>query len=153
MTLIVKSGDLFSAEADALVNPVNCVGVMGAGVAREFAKRYPEMLLVYKVMCGNKRLRPGMVWAWEASPIILCVATKDHFRNRSRIAWIDEAAQNLIGVAEYLELKSVAMPAIGCGLGGLDWDLVEDVLLDHLEDSPIEFRVLIPESGGSAGSR
>ncbi len=122
----LKRGDLLQADAQALVNTVNCVGVMGAGLALQFRKAFPEMFRAYKDLCGHGELQPGrmMVFSLER-PIgpsyIINFPTKRHWREKSRIEDIDAGLLALVEEIQSRGIRSVAIPPLGCGLGGLDW--------------------------------
>jgi O-acetyl-ADP-ribose deacetylase (regulator of RNase III) len=139
------TADLFETEADALVNPVNCVGVMGSGVAAEMRARFPAMYRRYREHCQLRRFKPGMAWVWAGVPAIVCLATKDDYRNSSRYDWIEAGARRLRRIADDGRYSSIAVPRLGCGLGGLTWDRVEAILERHLADCAAE--VLIVHRG------
>lgn len=120
-------GSIFDADVEALVNPVNTVGVMGAGLAKEFKKRYPWMFHEYAAVCARHELPAGGVlvckpqpYAWDQR-LVICLASKAHFAERSRINYVDSGLRALIMELARLGIRSVAVPALGCGLGGLDW--------------------------------
>jgi O-acetyl-ADP-ribose deacetylase (regulator of RNase III) len=113
-------GDLFEEDAEALVNAVNCVGVMGGGIALAFKGRYPRMFEDYAATCRAGALRPGALHVFEeANRLIINFPTKDHFRNLSTLAYIRSGLVALEDLARSRRLSSIAMPALGCGLGGL----------------------------------
>jgi len=126
----LRDGDLLLCDAQALVNPVNCAGSMGKGLALQFARAFPANLRVYKVACENKTLRPGGLLvvpldeAGAVSRAIINFATKDDWRNGSRMEWIEAGPRALVREVRQREIRSIAIPALGCGLGGLDWMLV-----------------------------
>jgi O-acetyl-ADP-ribose deacetylase (regulator of RNase III) len=129
MTLTYSQGSIFDSGATAIVNPVNCVGVMGGGLARAFANRYPEMERDYNIYCESGLFRPGMVHSYysnlEENPIILNLPTKDDWRNPSTYEYV---RNGLVALSTYLNrfsIDSVAVPALGCGLGGLKWEVVD----------------------------
>lgn len=135
----LRKGDLFSSGADALVNPVNCVGVSGKGLAKEFAKRFKAGDRMYRNACMSGELTIGSVVVWRGSPSIIYVPTKDHWRHPSTITYVSRGLWALR--AELMTMKnfgpsfgSVAVPALGCGNGGLSWadvrPLTEKVLAD-----------------------
>lgn len=139
-----KSGDIFATGAQTLVNPVNCRGVMGAGLAKAFATRFPEIMAPYKAACTAKQLVPGNIQAIRLDPktgqrdpegslTIINFPTKDDWRDESRLEWIEAGAAKLAKFIELRGVKSIAIPQIGCGLGGLDWPVVREVLIRHLE--------------------
>lgn len=140
-------GDLFESGADALVNTINCVGVAGKGVALEFRNRYPKWFIDYKQEC-RRGIRPGDVWPWHTGTdfpprYILNFATKDHWRNPSKLVWIEEGLNNLAQKLTLLDINSVAVPALGCSNGGLSWISVAP-LFRVLESHPCEILVYRP---------
>ena len=140
MPLAIVSGDLFQRHAAALVNPVNCVGVMGAGLAKQFREVYPTCFLPYKRACSEGRLRPGKVFAWprpSAEPgfpqWIIHFPTKRNWRDKSRMADLETGLADLIRVVREKEIPSIAIPPLGAGLGGLDPAAVGKLLQERLQ--------------------
>lgn len=138
MPLIPMSGNLLDSSARGLVNPVNCVGVAGAGLARQFRTRWPDQVAEYSAFCRTGKMLPGVVHdaLIPGGKRILSVPTKKHWQDDSTIEIV---AMGLAGLKRYLEdteLVSVALPALGCGLGGLPkWQVVQ--LVRHwLGDAP-----------------
>lgn len=143
------SGNLLDDSADALVNTVNCVGVMGKGIALAFKGAYPENFTLYKAACERRYLKPGGLFASETGLMfgpkqILNVATKDDWRNPSRIVWIESAAPAIRRHCETRGLTSVAVPALGCANGGLPWNGVRAILEDAFRGSAVDFRIYLP---------
>lgn len=133
--------DLLDSVAQGLVNPVNCVGVAGAGLALQFRKRWPEQVAEYSVYCRDGRLRPGVIHdaLLPDGRRILSLPTKRHWRDRSNLA---DVATGLIGLRHYCEetgLASVALPPVGCGLGGLAVKDVADLVSTYLKKDDIVF--------------
>lgn len=125
-------GNLFEVKAEALINAVNCVGVMGKGIALQFKQKFPKDYFdAYKLACQNGELAIGKVQVYDlknaqANPhFIINFPTKKHWRELSRIEDIESGLRNLVEAVERYEIKSIAMPALGCGLGGLDYDEVK----------------------------
>lgn len=117
-----KDGDIFEDDADVLVNPVNCVGVMGKGLALEFKHRFPSMYDEYRKACDQKKMFPGgVLGVVDGGHTVVCLATKKHWRNPSEILWIILGLAKLKGMMKDYALDSVAIPMLGCGCGGLDW--------------------------------
>lgn len=121
MPLIPTEGDLLNCKAQGLVNAVNCVGVAGAGLARQFRDRWPVQVAEYAAFCRTGKMRPGVVHdaLLPDGRRILSVPTKRHWRDASRL---EDVSLGLAGLKKYLDetgLVSVALPALGCGLGGL----------------------------------
>ena len=129
------SGSLFDQPYDAIVNAVNCVGVMGKGLALEFKNRYPDNYNDYRSVCLKRALQPGRlhITHFPNEPIIINFATKDHWRNPSELSYIKEGAALLaLYLKQTPEIKSIAIPKLGCGLGGLSWSEVRPILEKNL---------------------
>lgn len=140
MSITFKTGDLFLDKSEALVNTVNCVGVMGKGVALEFKRIWPENYQVYKQACDAKQLRPGQMLIFEiknlfekAEPkFIVNFPTKDHWKSKSKLEYISEGLDALASDIKKYQIKSIALPPLGCGNGGLDWNIVRPMIVDRL---------------------
>lgn len=132
MTLHYVSGNILTSSCDALVNPVNCVGVMGKGLALQFKRAYPEMFDIYREACRQQQLRVGkcQVVAISDNPrrYVINFPTKGHWCDISRLAWIDLGLEDLCVHAVALGLKSIAIPRLGCGEGKLAWERVHALL-------------------------
>jgi len=130
--IVEKRGDIFDVEVDALVNPVNCVGVMGKGLALEFKKRFPGNYQSYKAACSSGYLKPGdMHIAITDCPYpkyIINFPTKDDWRNPSKLEYIQTGLTSLIDCIGRLDIRSISLPALGCGNGNLSWDSVRPLL-------------------------
>ena len=147
--VVFKRGNIFDeADADALVNPVNCVGVMGAGLALQFRKRYPEMFQAYRKACAASMVRVGKMNVYETKGqfprYIINFPTKQHWRNPSKLEYIQTGLHDLIRILKDLKIGKVAIPPLGCGLGGLPWDVVRKILVYALKDVP-EIEVVVFE--------
>lgn len=119
-------GDLLKAHADALVNTVNCVGVMGKGVALQFKRAFPENFRIYKRACDVGQVTTGRVLVVDcldgSTPrFIVNFPTKIHWRDDSRLAWIRSGLEDLVRQVAGRGIRSIALPPLGCGNGGLDW--------------------------------
>ncbi|GAB4297643.1 MAG: hypothetical protein Fur0034_07840 [Desulfuromonadia bacterium] len=139
-------GDLFASQAQTLVNTVNCVGVMGKGVALEFKKRWPAMFENYQRRCGLKQVRLGEPYLYRdtAGASIINFPTKDHWRSPSRIADIASGLDYLMAHAKDWGIRSLAMPPLGCGNGGLEWSEVGPLIYRKLRDAPFDVEVYAP---------
>lgn len=142
-------GDIFDSPAQVLVNPVNCHGAMGAGLAKQFWNRYPEIDPPYRVACRARTLRPGTVLLLSARDgrTIANLPTKDHWRNPSHL---DDVRQGLRALNRALAqggFTSVAVPALGTGLGGLDWRDVEPALRQELDIDGLTMELYPPRKG------
>lgn len=143
MTLRYKVGNIVDAPEEVLVNAVNCVGTMGAGVALAFKQRWPDMFLYYQESCRSGELRRGEidVYVPEHGPTIINAATKEHWRSRSKIQDIEVCVDSILSYAQAVGARSVALPKLGCGLGGLAWDNVRLIYEEVLVPSRIDFVV------------
>ncbi len=144
--MIVQVGNLFSSRAQTLVNPVNCVGVMGKGLALEFKRRYPAMFQEYRYLCAAHQLRPGEPYLYRDlnGASILNFPTKDHWRNPSELRTIVSGLQWFRARYRIFGIQSIAFPALGCGNGGLPWETVGPVLYRYLRDLPIPVELYAP---------
>ena len=129
MPVTIKTGNIFDEPVEALVNPVNLSGVMGAGLALRFKELYPGNVGAYVRACGTGRLRLGRVHVYETGlphpSFIINFPTKRHWLDPSRLEDIDAGLEALVSEVKWHHIQSIAVPALGCGLGGLRW---EDVL-------------------------
>lgn len=145
MSITFIKGGIMTSSCQTLVNPVNCVGVMGKGLALQFKERYPQMFEKYKYYCDKKLLRPGMLWIYTANDgkKVLCFPTKDDWKNPSKVEWIEEGLKKFCDVYKEKKILSAAFPLLGAGCGGLK----ESVSLRLLEtylcnvEIPIEIYV------------
>ena len=135
------SGDILTAPAEALVNTVNCVGVMGRGIALQFKNAYPDNFKAYAAACSRGEVQPGKMLTFEtgkfAPKYIINFPTKRHWRGKSRIEDIDIGLQALAAEINKRKIKSIAIPPLGSGLGGLNWLDVRPKIekaLAHLDD-------------------
>lgn len=127
------NGNIFQSKADALVNPTNCAGTMGAGLALEFKKLYPTNFLLYKQACDEKRLRPGKVLTViDKGKYIINFPSKDHYKDPSQYQYIQSGLEALIESCNINKIVAVAMPKVGCGLGGLNWEIVKTIIIKTL---------------------
>jgi O-acetyl-ADP-ribose deacetylase (regulator of RNase III) len=122
----LTQGDLLKQDAEALVNAVNCVGVMGRGIALQFRKAFPENFKVYEHACKRGEVRPGSMLVfqthWLKNPsYVINFPTKRHWRDPSRITDIESGLDALVAEVKRLGIHTIAIPALGCGLGGLEW--------------------------------
>ncbi|WP_233875275.1 macro domain-containing protein [Paraburkholderia adhaesiva] len=144
-------GNILYVDVEAVVNPVNCVGVMGRGLALQFKEMFPENFEAYATACVRGEVRPGQVFVFKRDPpenpqYIINFPTKRHWRDRSLIEDIDAGLADLVNVLRYWDIRSIAIPPLGCGLGGLDWVKVRPRIELAMERIPHVY-VLLSESG------
>lgn len=140
--ITILNKNLFEVNADVHVNTVNCYGVMGKGIALQFKEKYPEMFEQYKMYCSIDRLDPGELHLYETKTdnpkYVFNAATKDHWKDNSSYAWIHNCLVNIRHWCKEFDCKSVAMPYLGCGNGGLDKEIVEKMIRSAFEKEEIE---------------
>lgn len=124
-----KSGNIFDEDVEALVNTVNCVGVMGRGIALQFKKTFPENYKAYAAACKRGEVKPGQMFVYEIERLtypryIINFPTKRHWRTRSRLDDIESGLEALANEIHVRNIHSIAIPPLGSGLGGLDWTQV-----------------------------
>lgn len=149
MAIKFQVGNMFSASVEAIINTVNCVGVMGKGVALEFKRRWPDNFKEYKKLCDAKLLRPGQLFIFQNEEIfsesnpkfLINFPTKLHWREKSRLEYVEDGLDALIAAIDEYKIRSIALPPLGCGNGGLDWNDVKPLIqekLGHLESIDIQ---------------
>ena len=148
-----RTGNILECEADALVNTVNCVGVMGRGIALQFKKAFPENFIAYRKACERKEVQPGRMFLFETGQLtppqyIINFPTKRHWRGRSRIEEIDSGLTALVKMIRERNIRSIAVPPLGSGLGGLRWADVRPRIEAALGELK-EVQVIIFEPGGA----
>ncbi len=147
------TGDILAEDAQAIVNTVNCVGVMGRGIALQFKNAFPENYKAYVAACKRKEVQPGTMFVFETGQLtgpryIINFPTKRHWRGKSRMEDIESGLKALVQEIKELSISSIAIPPLGSGLGGLDWPQVRSRIereLRVLED----VRVIVFEPNGS----
>lgn len=143
-------GNLLEADTEALVNTVNTVGVMGKGIALMFKEAFPENYRRYREACKTGEVQVGRMFVAPGPELtgprwIINFPTKKHWRNRSRMEWLLEGLQDLRRVIQEKEIRSIAIPPLGCGNGGLDWRNVRPAIEAALNDlEPVEIHVYEP---------
>lgn len=136
--------DIFTSTADTLVCPVNTAGVMGAGLAKQFRLKFPEMHIPYIQACRSGRLRIGKLWTWRgARKSVLCFPTKGDWRCNSHIEDIIFGLRAFQRQRNYSQISHIAFPKLGCGCGGLSWNVVRLEMERYLGDLPIQIDVHI----------
>ncbi len=152
-----KRGDLLKEDTEAIVNTVNCVGVMGRGIALQFKKYFPQNFKAYAAACKHKKVRPGRMFTFEIGELtnpqyIINFPTKRHWRGASRIEDIESGLHALVEEIRKHKIRSVAIPPLGSGLGGLDWQQIRariDTILGEIDE--VQIIVYEPEGAPEAG--
>jgi len=149
----LTQGDILKARTEALVNTVNCVGVMGRGIALQFRKAFPDNFKAYKRICDREQLRPGQVFVFDLGRLeppryVINFPTKRHWRGKSKLKDIQAGLDSLLREIQTRNIRSLAVPPLGCGLGGLDWDRVRAMIEDAFACVP-EIHVEIYEPKGA----
>lgn len=135
--------DMFSFPSNyVLVNTVNCIGIMGKGIALEFKKRFPQMFKDYQLACKNKEVQIGKCWLWKNEDLfnqinIVCYPTKLHWKDSSKYEYIEKALPLFLELTKKFEY--VVIPRLGCGCGGLDWNKVKNIIFEPLNDSSVKY--------------
>ncbi|HRW99089.1 MAG TPA: macro domain-containing protein [Cyclobacteriaceae bacterium] len=130
-------GNIFESSCQTLVNTVNCVGIMGRGIALEFKNRFPEMYDEYARYCADKRIHPGVLHLWKKSePWILNFPTKNHWKYPSKIEYIEQGMAKFSATYAIKGITSIAFPELGASLGGLQWSAVKEIMYRYLERLP-----------------
>ena len=148
----LTQGDILKADAEALVNTVNCVGIMGRGIALQFKKAFANNFQAYAAACKAGQVQPGTMFVYNLNRLynprfIINFPTKRHWRNKSRIEDIQAGLTDLIQVVQQHHIQSIAIPPLGCGLGGLHWEDVKPVIIEAFQAVP-EVNVILYEPSG-----
>jgi len=144
--MLVTIGNIFESKAVTLVNTINCVGVMGKGVALEFKKRYPQMFHEYAEKCKNHEVKAGCPYYYHdlTGTSIINFPTKEHWRSPSKLSYIIDGLDWFVESYQKLGITSVAFPPLGCGNGGLSWEIVGPIMYNKLKNLPIAIEIYAP---------
>jgi O-acetyl-ADP-ribose deacetylase (regulator of RNase III) len=153
-----KTGDILTEDAEALVNTVNCVGIMGRGIALQFKNAFPENFKSYVAACKHDEVQPGRMFVFETGQLtnpryIINFPTKRHWRGKSRVEDIDAGLAALVKEIRSRNIRSIAIPPLGTGLGGLDWSEVRPRIEAALREFSDVKVVLFEPSDMSADTR
>ncbi|MDZ8053868.1 MAG: macro domain-containing protein [Aulosira sp. ZfuVER01] len=139
-------GDILESTTECLVNTVNCEGYMGKGIAYQFKLRFPENNKEYIKACRNKSLKIGTIhYFCEQGKLIINFPTKDKWRQKSKIDYIHQGLTELVKLIPILNIKSIAIPPLGCGNGGLNWTDVKPIVIKYLTPISDSIEILIYE--------
>lgn len=152
-----SNDDIFNLDVEALVNPVNCVGVMGKGLALEFKVNFYDNFLAYQEECKQNRIGIGKCFVFELSnelstfcnlKYIINFPTKITWRETSQYDYIKRGLIDLENIITNYKIKSIAIPALGCGLGQLEWEHVRQLLITHLSHfNDVNIIIIRPKKG------
>ena len=150
-------GNLLRVDAEALVNTVNCIGHMGKGIALQFKKAFPENFKAYAKVCRAHELHPGKMFIFRTGMLgnpkfVINFPTKRHWRGKAKIDDVRAGLSALVCEIRQLEIESVAIPPLGCGLGGLNWSEIRPMIEEAFHAAP-EVRVLLFEPRGAPEAR
>ena len=134
-----KNGDILREDVEAIVNTVNCVGIMGRGLALQFKNKFPQNFKEYQLACKNKEVQLGKMFVHQTGQLInpkyiINFPTKGHWKQNSKIEDISNGLDDLITIIEKYSIKSIAIPPLGSGLGGLDWKMVKKLIEKKLKN-------------------
>jgi O-acetyl-ADP-ribose deacetylase (regulator of RNase III) len=157
MSIQLTHGDLLKQDdVDAIVNTVNCVGVMGKGIALQFKNKWPENFDRYKAACNAGEVRPGKMFVFDAGAYaqphyIINFPTKDHWRGNSQMSFVEDGLCDLVAQIQRLGIKSIAVPPLGCGNGGLNWADVKLLIVAAFGSLPeVDVRLFEPGAAPNA---
>lgn len=154
----LAEGNLLEADAEALVNTVNCVGFMGKGIALQFKQAFPENFDAYQKACRAEEVQPGRMFVFETGMMtnpryIINFPTKRHWKGKSRLEDIASGLKALVAEVRRLGIRSIAVPPLGCGLGGLAWDTVRPMIEQAFANLPeVEVLLFAPKGTPEAKS-
>lgn len=152
-----KTGDILTEDAEALVNTVNCVGIMGRGIALQFKKAFPRNFEAYAAACQKQEVQPGRMLVFETRQLtnpryIINFPTKRHWRGKSRLSDIETGLSALAAEIKVRHVRSIAVPPLGSGLGGLSWFDVRPLIEDALGNLP-DLKVVVFEPKGAPDAK
>jgi len=152
MALLYQKGDIFKARTQVIVNPVNCRGVMGKGLALAFKQRYPDMFVVYQEECKTRALRIGRPTLYRAStPWILNFPTKDDWKANSKLEYLEKGLEYFVAHYEEEGITSIAFPKLGTQNGKLSWDKVRPLMEKYLGPLAIDVCIYVAEDDKEVG--
>jgi O-acetyl-ADP-ribose deacetylase (regulator of RNase III) len=160
MPIEITRGDLLAQDVEAIVNTVNTVGVMGKGIAYQFKKKWSENCKAYEKACKAGDVRVGKMFVHELGRLsgvrpyfIINFPTKAHWRSPSKLSYIEEGLQDLVRVIRDYQIRSIALPPLGCGNGGLDWNIVKPIIIEALKPLEQIVQIKLFETGNAPSSQ
>jgi O-acetyl-ADP-ribose deacetylase (regulator of RNase III) len=155
--IVIARGNVVTMDTEAVVNTVNCVGHMGKGIALQFKKAYPDNYEAYRKACNAKEVQPGRMFVFETGSMlnpkyIINFPTKRHWRENSRLGDIESGLKALVAEIRLRNIHSIAIPPLGCGLGGLNWKTVRPMIEKALNQVP-NVQVFLFEPSGTPDAK
>lgn len=149
------TGNLLQSGTEALVNTVNCIGYMGKGIALQFKKAFPENFTAYQRACKAGKVKPGYMFIFETGTLtnpkyIINFPTKRHWREKSKVQYIEAGLDALVKDVKSLGIQSIAVPPLGTGYGGLDWPIIRPMIEEKFADTSDVCALLYKPSGSPA---
>lgn len=147
-----KKGNILQEQTDAIINTVNCVGIMGRGIALQFKQAYPDNFKAYKQACDKGEVQPGKMFVYSSGSLfnpkyIINFPTKRHWKGKSNIQDIKSGLIALKKDIQKYEISSIAIPPLGCGLGGLNWNEIKPLIEQTFSDMPdVKFVIYEPSN-------
>ncbi len=151
-------GDILEATTEAVLNPVNCIGLMGAGLAKQFRNKYPNMFKHYSDACRRGVLAPGRLLIYDRETFdppfyIINFPTKNDWRQPSKLEYIESGLIALVRILKPMGVNSISVPKLGCGLGELDWEDVNSLIKKYLSDVDCQVMVYAEDTKLGKGGR
>src|SRR4030042_4047217 len=139
-------GDILKSKAQTIVNTVNCVGIMGKGIALEFKNRFPDMFKDYVKRCERKEVRLGEPYLYKTrfGPQIVNFPTKEHWKSVSKISDVEKGLNYLVKHYKQWGITSIAIPPLGCGNGQLEWNVVGTLIYKLVKQMDIPIEIYAP---------
>jgi len=142
MSVQVISGNIFTSDCQTIVNTINCVGVMGAGIALEYRLRYPEMYKKYIKLCDEKKIDLGLLWIYKSlDKWVLNFPTKKHWKYPSKVEYLHSGLKKFIDTYQARNIKSIAFPLLGSDKGGIPQNESLDIMMSYFEKVSIDVEV------------
>lgn len=141
MPIAIIEGSIFNSNCQTIVNTINCFGVMGKGLALEYKKKFPDMFLRYKELCGKKLIRPGILWLYKGEKWVLNFPTKDHWKHPSKIEYLEMGLSKFLETYKDKGITSIAFPLLGANNGGIDPSISFEVMQKYLSQCDIEVEI------------
>ena len=138
MSISLIQGNIFSSCASVLVNPTNCIGPMGAGLAKQFKEKFPGLAESYWNYCRKGMIKPGILHLYTINSDlrVLNFPTKNHWKDPSKMEYVELGLNKFIDSYNNKGINSIAFPLLGAGLGGLDKEFIQNYMIEKL--NPLE---------------